>query len=103
MATRNYSDIPREEIGDFNNFLNELIEKDGLIVNGKTIEIIKLVIDKGFASLSDEQKYVFENAIDDYVPGECSGCYRPIPWYDMYPNELIYMCGECEKRLGRQD
>jgi len=49
--------------------------------------IAKQVLDKGFESLSEKQKFIFEKAINYYVYDECSRCATPIPWVEMLAAE----------------
>ncbi len=67
---------------DFNGFVQELLDGKKLS-DSKEEGIAKLVIDKGFESLTDKQKFVFEKAISHYVYDECSRCGNPIPWCEM--------------------
>lgn len=69
----------------------------------KEAGICKLVIDKGFESLTDKQKYIFENAISHFVYDECSRCGNEIPWGEMLSAEVNgNMCGWCQQ-LSRDD
>ena len=87
---------------DLNDFLKELIDNKRL--NDSTEEgITKLVIDKGYNSLSDKQKFVFKNAISHYVIDECTRCGEDIPWCEMSAAEDNGgMCSWCQQ-LGRDD
>ena len=87
---------------DFNNFIKELIDNKRLN-DSKEEGIAKLVIDKGFDSLSDKQKFVFEEAISHYVYDECSRCGLEIPWIEMSAAEDNgRMCSWCQQ-LSRND
>ncbi len=87
---------------DFNEFIIELIENKRL--NDSTEEgISKLVVDKGFESLTDKQKFVFEKAISHYVYDECSRCGLEIPWSEMSAAEDNGgLCSWCQQ-LSRHD
>ena len=86
----------------FNDFLRELIEQKRLS-DDKEEGIAKLIIDKGFNSLTDKQKYVFTNSISPYVFDECSRCHLEIPWCEMSAAEDNGgRCSWCQQ-LGRDD
>jgi len=87
---------------DFNEFIQELIDNKRL--NDSSEEgIAKLVIDKGFESLSSKQKFVFEKAISHYIYDDCKRCGNDIPWCEMSGAEDIDgMCSWCQQ-LGRND
>ncbi|MGV8830138.1 MAG: hypothetical protein ACWA6U_17660 [Breznakibacter sp.] len=87
---------------DFNNFIQELIDTKRLS-DSKEEGIAKLVIDKGFESLSEKQKFVFENSISHYVYNECSRCKLEIPWCEMSAAEDNGgKCSWCQQ-LGREE
>ena len=67
---------------DFVSFVQELLDRK-CFNDSKEEGIAKLVIDKGFESLSDKQKFVFENSISDLVYDECRLCGEDIPWCEM--------------------
>lgn len=96
-------DSSRYSEEDFNDFLLELI--NGRRLNeAKEYGIAKLVIDKGFESLSDKQKFVFERAIDYYVFDKCEDCKSPIPWSEMSAAEDNgHRCSWCQQRLNHDD
>jgi hypothetical protein len=87
---------------DFNDFLKELL--DGQMLGDSAAEgITKLVIDKGYDSLSDKQRYVFDKAIGEHFTDECSRCGLDIPWTEMTATEFNGgMCGWCQQ-LSRHD
>ena len=87
---------------DFNDFVQELIDTKRLS-DSKEEGIARLVIDKGFESLSEKQKFVFEKSISYYVYGECSRCKLEIPWCEMSAAEDNGgKCSWCQQ-LGRDD
>ncbi len=87
---------------DFNAFVKELINNKRLN-DAKEEGIASLVLDKGFESLSDKQKFVFEKAISHYVYDECSRCGLEIPWSEMSAAEDNgAMCSWCQQ-LSRND
>jgi len=96
MDQRRYSEI------DFNEFLKELL-KGKRFSDSKQEGIVKLVIDQGFESLSEKQKFVFENAIGHYTYDECKRCGLEIPWSEMSAAEDNgHVCSWCQQ-LGRND
>lgn len=87
---------------DFNDFVKGLIDNKRLN-DSKEEGIASLVIDKGFKSLTDKQKFVFEKAISHYVYDECSRCGNEIPWSEMSAAEDNgSMCSWCQQ-LSRND
>ncbi len=96
MNAENYS-------GDeFIQFINELISQNRFSDN-KEVGISKLVIEKGFETLTEKQKFVFKNAISHYVQDECSRCRLEIPWSEMSATEHNGgMCSWCEQ-MTRND
>ena len=96
MSTQNYSGE------EFIDFIQELIDGDRFS-DSKEVGIAKRVIDKGYQSLSDKQKFVFENAISHFVYGDCIRCGLEIPWSEMSAAEANGgMCGWCQQ-LSRND
>lgn len=87
---------------DFNEFLQKLIDTKRLS-DSKEEGIAKLVIDKGFDTLSEKQKFVFENSISFFVYEECSRCKLEIPWCEMSAAEDNgEKCSWCQQ-LGRDE
>lgn len=87
---------------DFNDFVKEIIDNKKLS-DSKEEGIASLVIDKGFDSLSDKQKFVFEKSINYFVYDECSRCRNDIPWSEMLAAEDNGgMCSWCQQ-LSRHD
>ena len=95
-------DSKRYKEEDFNAFIQGLISNQRL-GDSKEAGIAKLVIDHGVESLSDKQKFVFEESINYYVFDECSRCGLEIPWSEMDAAEDIGgMCSWCQQ-LSRND
>jgi hypothetical protein len=87
---------------DFNEFIEELINNKRLN-NSSEEGIAKLVIDKGFDSISTKQKFVFEKAISHYIYEDCKRCGNDIPWTEMSAAEDNGgVCSWCQQ-LGRND
>lgn len=88
---------------DFTGFLQELIDNKRLN-EAKEYGITKQVIDKGFESLSDKQKFVFEKSIEFYVYDKCSRCDIEIPWCEMSSAEDNgHMCSWCQQLSSHND
>jgi len=88
---------------DFADFMQELIENKRLN-EPKEYGIVKLVIDKGYDSLSDKQKFVFEKSIDPFVFDKCSRCGIEIPWCEMSAAEDNgHMCSWCQQLSSHDD
>lgn len=66
---------------DFEGFVEDLIKSGRL--EDKEIGISKRMLDKGYSSLSDKQKYVFDKMIDNNSVEECKRCACDIPWCEM--------------------
>lgn len=80
-------------------FLEEVVEYGMLdsTANG----ITKTVIKEGEGSLSDKQRYVFENrVIGPFTTGECKRCCCDISWSEMFEVHLNGgYCGRCVHHL----
>lgn len=66
---------------NFNGFVEELIHSNHL--NDTEKGIAKQMLDLGYGSLSDKQKYVFDKAIENNTINECKRCGSTIPWNEM--------------------
>ena len=66
---------------DFDGFVEDLIKSGRL--DDKAEGIAKRMLDKGYDSLSDKQKYVFDKAIEENYVKECQRCACDIPWSEM--------------------
>lgn len=66
---------------DFEGFVEELIKSGRL--EDKEIGISKRMLDNGYSSLSDKQKYVFDKMIDNNSVEVCKRCACDIPWCEM--------------------
>ena len=66
---------------DFEGFVYDLIQSGRL--NDTQSGIAKRMFDKGYDSLSDMQKYVFDHAIAENYVDECKRCSTDIPWCEM--------------------
>lgn len=92
-----------EDDGGYNDFLQQII--DGEHLEGASLGIVKQVIDRGVASLSDKQKYVFETQVlDEFTISECSECGGEIPWSEMYVAAVdTGMCSYCAHMVQKDD
>lgn len=66
---------------DFNVFVEELIILSR--IEDKEEGIAKRMLAKGYDSLSDKQKYVFDKAIEKNAVDKCQRCGIDIPWCEM--------------------
>lgn len=66
---------------DFEGFVEDLIKSGRL--EDKEFGISKRMLDKGYGSLSNKQKYVFDKMIDSNSVEECKRCACDIPWCEM--------------------
>ena len=63
----------------------------------------ELVIDKGYESLSEKQKFVFDKAIGEFTYDDCQRCGLEIPWSEMYNTEDNGgLCSWCQQ-VGNKD
>lgn len=90
----------REE--DFNGFVEELINSSRLV--GKEAGIAKLMLDKGYDSLSEKQKFVFDRAIENNTVDECKLCGADIPWCEMLEAlDNGGYCGHCQHMMEKMN
>jgi guanylate kinase len=66
---------------DFEGFVEDLIKSGRL--EDKEAGIAKRMLDKGYESLSEKQKYVFDKMIENNSVDECKRCACDIPWSEM--------------------
>lgn len=66
---------------DLNGFVEELIILSR--IEDKEEGIAKRMLAKGYDSLSDKQKYVFDRAIEKNTVDKCQRCSIDIPWCEM--------------------
>lgn len=66
---------------DFNGFVEELIILSR--IEDKEEGIAKRMLAKGYDSLSDKQKYVFDRAIEKNTVDKCQRCSIDILWCEM--------------------
>ncbi len=87
---------------DFNGYVGDLIESGRL--NETEAGIAKRMQDKGYDSLSDKQKSVFDNAIEKNSVKECNFCGNDIPWDEML-NALDNgnLCSGCQRNMEKID
>lgn len=64
-----------------NSFVEKLINFSSL--EDKELGIAKRMLAKGYDSLSDKQKYVFNKAIEKNAVDKCKRCGIDIPWGEM--------------------
>ncbi len=65
----------------FKGFVVELINSGRLETN--EAGIAKQMLDKGYESLSEKQKFVFDKAIENNTVDACQRCGLDIPWSEM--------------------
>lgn len=90
----------REE--GFNGFVEELINSSRL--EGKEAGIAKLMLDKGYDSLSEKQKFVFDRVIENNTVDECQRCGEDIPWCEMLEAlDNGGYCGYCQHMMEKMN
>lgn len=95
--------IERFSEDDFKSYLEELINIDCL--EDTALGITKKVLNNGFDSLSDKQKYVFlaYAIIPNYIE-HCKRCWEEIAWCEMLyavyeSNRYCCYCSHMESKL----
>jgi transcription initiation factor IIE alpha subunit len=87
---------------DFNGFVEELINSSRL--EGMEAGIAKLMLDKGYDSLSEKQKFVFDRAIEKNTVDECQRCGVDIPWCEMLEAlDNGGYCGYCQYMMEKMN
>ena len=87
---------------DFNYYVGDLIASGRL--NEKEAGIAKQMLDQGYDSLSDKQKYVFDKAIENNSMKECKRCSSDIPWCEMIEAlDNGGLCGWCQHFKEKMD
>jgi hypothetical protein len=66
----------------FNDFVKDLANSERL--NDTQAGIAKRMLDKGYDSLSEKQKHVFDKTIKENDKGQCKFCGQDIPWSEMF-------------------
>lgn len=87
---------------DFEGFVQDLIDSGRL--DEKEAGIAKRMLDKGYDSLSDKQKFVFDKAIENNMIEGCQRCGNDILWCEMLEaldNEGL--CGYCQYIMEKID
>jgi RNA polymerase-binding transcription factor DksA len=80
---------------NFLGFVQELIDLG--ILDNKQKGIAARMLDKGYESLSEKQKYVFDKMIEEHSLQECSHCGQTIPWEEITAAQANGgMCSWCQ-------
>ena len=89
------------ESEDRKDFLCELVA--GIDLNDTLFGITMQVIDRGEASLSSGQTFLFKREVlDVFVTATCKGCGSNVPWSEMYSAFLSGgYCARCSHNLYR--
>lgn len=96
MRTERYNE------DDFNGFVEELINSSRL--EGKEAGIAKQMLDKGYDSLSEKQRYIFDKAIENNTIDECQRCGVDIPWCEMFEAlDNGGYCGYCQHMMEKMN
>jgi hypothetical protein len=101
------SDNTADQLEDKRAFLCHLIDH-GYLEHGRSddrvaIGITRQVIDRGEASLSSGQTFLFKREVlDVFVTATCKGCGSNVPWSGMYSAFLSGgYCARCSHNLYR--
>lgn len=85
---------------DFEGFVLDLIHSGRL--NDKEAGIAKRMLDKGYDTLSEKQKFVFDKAIENNTVNECQRCAIDIPWCEMLEAlDNGGFCNYCHHMMGK--
>jgi hypothetical protein len=88
------SDHTADELEDRKAFLRRLISRGHL--DKAALSVTRQVIDRGEASLSLKQKFVFKrDVLDVFVTAECKFCGSTVPWSEMY--QAYHNGGHCAR------
>ena len=81
-------------------FIEELIDSNRL--EGMEAGIARLMLDKGYDSLSKKQRYIFDKSIENHTIDECQRCGVDIPWCEML-EALVNggYCGYCQHMMEK--
>ena len=94
MQTSRYYD------DDFNEYLEDLLKRN--FISGAAAGITKQVLDRGYDSLSDAQKVVFDEMISKNSVEQCKFGEHDIPWSEMIEAlENGGYCSNCSNNLNK--
>lgn len=81
-------------------FVEELIDSKRL--EGMEAGIAKLMLDKGYDSLSEKQRYIFDKSIENHTIDEYQRCGVDIPWCEMLETFVNGgYCGYCQHMMEK--
>lgn len=81
-------------------FVEELIDSNCL--EGMEAGIAKLMLDKGYDSLSEKQRYIFDKSIENHTIDEYQRCGVDIPWCEMLETFVNGgYCGYCQHMMEK--
>lgn len=83
-------------------FVEELIDSNRL--EGMEAGIAKLMLDKGYDSLSEKQRYIFDKSIENHTIDEYQRCGVDIPWCEMLETFVNGgYCGYCQHMMEKNN
>lgn len=81
-------------------FVEELIDSNRL--EGMEAGIAKLMLDKGYDSLSEKQRYIFDKSIENHTIDEYQRCGVDKPWCEMLETFVNGgYCGYCQHMMEK--
>lgn len=87
---------------EFEGFLQELVDYNLLDSDGIKLCIVRLAVEFGVESLSEQQNWLLkETVINNYVTEECIFCGGDIPWSEMILAIDTKMCGYCLHKMAK--
>lgn len=94
--------IQRYNEPDFPDYLQDLITSGR--IDNKRIGIIRYFLDYGYDALSEKQRYVFNQTIEDNIVDECTRCAIEIPWCEMLEAlDNGGFCNYCQHMMEKDD
>lgn len=81
-------------------FVEELIDSNRL--EGMEAGIAMLMLDKGYDSLFEKQRYIFDKSIENHTIDEYQRCGVDIPWCEMLETFVNGgYCGYCQHMMEK--
>lgn len=94
--------LNQEDADGFYGFVQELIDSGR--IEGKEAGIAKKMLDTGYDSLSEKQKYIFDKTIEKNSIAECQRCITEIPWCEMLEAlDNGGFCSYCQHMMEKDD
>lgn len=87
---------------DFPMFVSQLLECNR--IEGAAADIAKYFLDYGYESLSDKQKVIFDESIEENYISACNRCSIDIPWCEMLEaTDNGGYCNYCQHMMEKDE